>query len=159
MGLVHITSWYPNFNGSHFGLPPSEIHRMTGVAKLCELWRIRTGPIKLLATGHSSICQIKQHCWPAGWVAEAVPGELHCDASDRRSICTDWSPVCLLLIFLAREIALTLRERLLLLCPCEPAAARCVAGYPCCAEVLLSLHTTRPTHLVHQQLSGCAIIN
>ena len=31
MGLVCITSWYPNFNGSHFGLPPSEIHRMTGL--------------------------------------------------------------------------------------------------------------------------------
>ena len=31
MGLVRITSWYPNFNGSHFGLPPSEIHRMTGL--------------------------------------------------------------------------------------------------------------------------------
>ena len=29
MGLVRITSWYPNFNGSHFGLPPSVIHRMT----------------------------------------------------------------------------------------------------------------------------------
>ena len=26
-----ITSWYPNFNGSHFDLPPSEIHRMTGL--------------------------------------------------------------------------------------------------------------------------------
>ena len=31
MGLVRISSWYPNFNGSHFGLPPSEIHRMTGL--------------------------------------------------------------------------------------------------------------------------------
>ena len=31
MGLVRITSQYPNFNGSHFGLPPSEIHRMTGL--------------------------------------------------------------------------------------------------------------------------------
>ena len=31
MGLVRITSWYPNFNGSHFGLPPSVIHRMTGL--------------------------------------------------------------------------------------------------------------------------------
>ena len=29
MGLVRITQWYPNFNGSHFVLPPSEIHRMT----------------------------------------------------------------------------------------------------------------------------------
>ena len=29
--IVRITSWYPNFNGSHFGLPPSEIHRMTGL--------------------------------------------------------------------------------------------------------------------------------
>ena len=46
MGLVRITSWYPNFNGSYFGLPPSEIHRMTGLPpKSCELWRIRTGPI------------------------------------------------------------------------------------------------------------------
>ena len=42
MGLVCITSWYPNFNGSHFGLPPSQIHRMTGLPpKSC----IRTGPI------------------------------------------------------------------------------------------------------------------
>ena len=31
MGLVRITSWYPNFNGSQFGLPPSKIHRMTGL--------------------------------------------------------------------------------------------------------------------------------
>ena len=31
MRLVRITSWYPNFNFSHFGLPPSEIHRMTGL--------------------------------------------------------------------------------------------------------------------------------
>ena len=31
MGLVRITSWHPNFNGSHFGLPPSEIHRMIGL--------------------------------------------------------------------------------------------------------------------------------
>ena len=31
MGLVRITSWYPNFNGSLFDLPPSEIQRMTGL--------------------------------------------------------------------------------------------------------------------------------
>ena len=31
MGLVRITSWYENFNGSHFGLPLSEIHRMTAL--------------------------------------------------------------------------------------------------------------------------------
>ena len=31
MGLVRITSWYPNFNGSHFGLSPCEIHKMTGL--------------------------------------------------------------------------------------------------------------------------------
>ena len=31
MGPVHITSWYPEFNGSHFGLPHSKIHRMTGL--------------------------------------------------------------------------------------------------------------------------------
>ena len=44
MGLVRITSWYPKFNGSHFGLPPSEIHRMTGLPQSCELWRMRTSP-------------------------------------------------------------------------------------------------------------------
>ena len=30
-GAVRITSWYPKINGSHFGLPPSSIHRMTGL--------------------------------------------------------------------------------------------------------------------------------
>ena len=29
MGPVSIQSWYPKFNGSHFGSPPSSIHRMT----------------------------------------------------------------------------------------------------------------------------------
>ena len=31
MGAVRITSLYPNFNGSHFGLPPGSIHKMTGL--------------------------------------------------------------------------------------------------------------------------------
>ena len=31
MKAMLITSWYPNFNGGHFGLPPSSIHRMTGL--------------------------------------------------------------------------------------------------------------------------------
>ena len=31
MGPVCTTSWYTEFNGSHFGLPPSSIHRMTGL--------------------------------------------------------------------------------------------------------------------------------
>ena len=30
-------SWYPIFNGSHFGLPPSSIHRMTGLGGK-KLW-------------------------------------------------------------------------------------------------------------------------
>ena len=29
LALVRNTSWYPIFNGSHFGLPPTWIHRMT----------------------------------------------------------------------------------------------------------------------------------
>ena len=33
MGPVRITSWYPKFNGSHFGMSPVSIHRMTGLAK------------------------------------------------------------------------------------------------------------------------------
>ena len=49
MGLVRITSWYPNFNGSHIGLPPSSISTewLDCHPKSCELWRIRTGPIHL----------------------------------------------------------------------------------------------------------------
>ena len=31
LGAVRITSWYPTINGSHFGLPPSSIHKMTGL--------------------------------------------------------------------------------------------------------------------------------
>ena len=47
--LVRITSWYPNFNGSHFGLPPSEIHRMTGLPpKTAWTMTYRTGPISNL---------------------------------------------------------------------------------------------------------------
>ena len=30
-GPVRITSWHPEFNGSHFGLPPSPAHKMTGL--------------------------------------------------------------------------------------------------------------------------------
>ena len=30
-GLCTITSWYPKFNGSHFGWPPSSIHRVSGL--------------------------------------------------------------------------------------------------------------------------------
>ena len=46
MGAVRITSLNPKFNGSHFGLPPSSIHRMTGWVANCRiLWRMRTAPI------------------------------------------------------------------------------------------------------------------
>ena len=46
MQVVHITSSNPKFNGSHFGLPPSCIHKMTGwVANSRVLWRMRTAPI------------------------------------------------------------------------------------------------------------------
>ena len=31
MGTVRVTSWYPKFSGSHFGLPPCSIHEMTGL--------------------------------------------------------------------------------------------------------------------------------
>ena len=42
-----------------FGLPPSEIHRMTGPPpwpKSCELWRIRTGPISSLWNAQNLLC-------------------------------------------------------------------------------------------------------
>ena len=46
MGAVRITSLNPKFNRSHFDLPPSSIHRMTGwVANSRILWRMRTAPI------------------------------------------------------------------------------------------------------------------
>ena len=47
MGLVRITSWYPNLNGSHFGLPPARSTEWLDChPKSCEVWRIRTGPIQ-----------------------------------------------------------------------------------------------------------------
>ena len=53
MGAVRITSLNPKFNGSHFGLPPSSIHRMTGwVAIYRILWRMRTAPIGIFGTVH-----------------------------------------------------------------------------------------------------------
>ena len=38
MGAVRITPWYPKFNGSHFGLQPSSIHRMTGLRGGKMVW-------------------------------------------------------------------------------------------------------------------------
>ena len=29
-GAMRIVSWYTKFNGSHFAVPPSSIHKMTG---------------------------------------------------------------------------------------------------------------------------------
>ena len=46
MGTVRITSLSQKFNGSHFGLPPGSIHRMTGWVAISRiLWRMRTAPI------------------------------------------------------------------------------------------------------------------
>ena len=46
MGAMRFTSWYRKFNGSHFVLPPSSIHKITHwVAKWCEPWGIWAGPI------------------------------------------------------------------------------------------------------------------
>ena len=46
LGAVRITSLNPNFNWSHFRLPPGRIRRMTGwVAVSRILWRMRTAPI------------------------------------------------------------------------------------------------------------------
>ena len=57
MGAVRITSLNPKFNGSHFGLPPSSIHRMTGwVAFSRILWRMRTAPIQILQIMHIFFC-------------------------------------------------------------------------------------------------------
>ena len=45
-GAVCITSLYPKCNGSHFGLPPSSIHKMTGWVAISHiLWRMRTAAI------------------------------------------------------------------------------------------------------------------
>ena len=38
-GAVHITSLNPKFNGSHFGLPPSSIHRMAGWVAISRIHR------------------------------------------------------------------------------------------------------------------------
>ena len=49
-GAVCITSLNPKFNGSHFGLSPSSVHRMTGWVVISRiLWRMRTAPIWLFS--------------------------------------------------------------------------------------------------------------
>ena len=40
---VCITSWYPNSNGSHFGLPPNSVHRMVSLEPGPTWLLIRTG--------------------------------------------------------------------------------------------------------------------
>ena len=48
MGAVRITSLNPKFNGSHFGLPPSSIHRMTGQVAIFRILRVRARPLLAL---------------------------------------------------------------------------------------------------------------
>ena len=56
MGAVRITSLNPKFNGSHFGLPPSSIQRLTGwVANSRIVWRMRTAPIGCFSISLSPI--------------------------------------------------------------------------------------------------------
>ena len=65
MGPVQIASSYPNFNGSHFGLPPSSIHRMTGLGGkfVWTVTYIHTGPICQSACQIDSLDQIEaSHC-------------------------------------------------------------------------------------------------
>ena len=59
MEPVRVTSWYPKFNGRHFGLPPSSVHRMTGLGgnfvstmtyAYMPHWHLRS------ATGHVYLC-------------------------------------------------------------------------------------------------------
>ena len=77
MGLVRITTWYPNFNGSHFGLPPSEIHRMTRLPPKTVWtmtyshrphWTLRNnyqdGRFSTSLTGMKS-CTVDRGCTPA----------------------------------------------------------------------------------------------
>ena len=58
MRAVRTTSLTTNFNGSHFDLLPSSIHRMTGwVAIYRTLRRMRTAPIcGLISSGEAEVC-------------------------------------------------------------------------------------------------------
>ena len=79
MGAVCIKSWYPKFNGSHFGLPPSSIHKMTGLGgKWCERLHKRTAPIE---TCHK--------LWELIHRSYNVMLKLGCSVTKRR-LCTNW---------------------------------------------------------------------
>ena len=81
IGLVRTTSWYPYFDGRHFGLPSSEIHRMTGlppkiVWTMTYSHRPHLQACKLLhvhdptnTTGASEDCQRWDQCHPTGRAA------------------------------------------------------------------------------------------
>ena len=71
MGPVRITSWYPNFNGSHFGLPPSEIHRMTGLPPKI-VWTMTYSHKDAWAKQ----CAVRRECHaPDATGADPIPGQ------------------------------------------------------------------------------------
>ena len=82
IAAVRITSWYPKFYGSHFGLPPMQPSAKwpDWVAKWCGWWRIRTGPITTYAHGrHTSFI-----LWPTNaveptteWLGQCMLSLIH----------------------------------------------------------------------------------
>ena len=58
MGPVSITSWYPKFNGSHVGLPPSSVHRMTGLGGKVVWTTVIAEIFVRVKISYSSVCQL-----------------------------------------------------------------------------------------------------
>ena len=64
MGPVRFTSWYPKFNGSHFGLPPSSIHRMDWTG-----WQFRVN--------YDVFAQATSSHMPEGLIQDSTNARLH----------------------------------------------------------------------------------
>ena len=68
MGAMRIASLNPKFNGSHFVLPPSSIHRMTGWVAISRiLWRMRTAPLGWYCNVLKLFILAKVYCSTLKW--------------------------------------------------------------------------------------------
>ena len=75
MGATCITSLHPKFNGSHFGLPPSSIHRMTGWVAISRIqWRMRTAPIVYKKVNARKISTIPERGLFTKWSRSGLRG-------------------------------------------------------------------------------------
>ena len=105
VGAACITSWYPEFNWSHFGLPHCPINKWLRWS--CELWCTHWGPIQERA---SFVAALQQNEWHHFVVRSSKTSSLPCGQIFRsfleilvwtiqnRVCCEDAIPMCIKMV-------------------------------------------------------------